>query len=146
MLNTPPWTLLISAWFYTLFNSWTSWSTCVLSSFLTKMFYMYYQSILSLNLQPFKRKATLLLPYRHARFTPPGAKYLILDDFHFCIDPQIINYNGLSFHTSMGLPELELEGLGLYLSVLPFRIYTVELINFVCFTFRTSPLKFFFFS
>jgi hypothetical protein len=29
-----------------------------------------------------------------------------LDDFHFRIDPQIINYNGLSFHTSMGLPEL----------------------------------------
>jgi hypothetical protein len=44
--------------------------------------------------------------YRRARFTPPGAKYLILDDFHFRIDPQIINYNGLSFHTSMGLLEL----------------------------------------
>ncbi len=29
-----------------------------------------------------------------------------MDDFHFHIDPQIINYNGLSFHTSMGLPEL----------------------------------------
>ncbi len=48
----------------------------------------------------------LQLPYRHARFTPPGAKYLILDDFHFRIDPQIINYNGLSFHISMGLLEL----------------------------------------
>ncbi len=46
------------------------------------------------------------IPYRRARFTPPGAKYIILDDFHFRIDPQIINYNGLSFHTSMGLPEL----------------------------------------
>ncbi len=46
------------------------------------------------------------LSYRHARFTPPSAKYLILDNFHFRIDPQIINYNGLSFHTSMGLPEL----------------------------------------
>jgi len=46
------------------------------------------------------------IPYRCARFTPPCAKYLILDDFHFRIDPQIINYNGLSFHTSMGLPEL----------------------------------------
>jgi hypothetical protein len=46
------------------------------------------------------------IPYRRARFTPPGAKYLILDDFHFRIDPQIINYNGLSFHTSMGLLEL----------------------------------------
>jgi len=46
------------------------------------------------------------LPYSRARFTPPGAKYLILDDFHFRIDPQIINYNGLSFHTSMGLSEL----------------------------------------
>jgi hypothetical protein len=46
------------------------------------------------------------IPYRRARFTPPSAKYLILDDFHFRIDPQIINYNGLSFHTSMGLPEL----------------------------------------
>jgi len=45
------------------------------------------------------------LPYHRAHFTPPSAKYLILDDFHFCIDPQIINYNGLSFHTSMGLPE-----------------------------------------
>jgi hypothetical protein len=33
-------------------------------------------------------------------------KYLILDNFHFRIDPQIINYNDLSFHTSMGLPEL----------------------------------------
>jgi hypothetical protein len=44
--------------------------------------------------------------YRRARFTPPVAKYLILDDFHFRIDPQIINYNGLSFHTSMGLSEL----------------------------------------
>jgi hypothetical protein len=33
-------------------------------------------------------------------------KYLILDDFHFHINPQIINYNGLSFHTLMGLPEL----------------------------------------
>jgi len=79
------------------------------------------------------------LPYRCARFTPPGAKYLILDDFHFRIDPQIINYNGLSFHTSMGLPELGR-------AVLPFRIYTVELINFVCFTLRTSPLRIFFFS
>jgi len=46
------------------------------------------------------------IPYRRARFTPPGVKYLILDDFHFCIDPQIINYNGLSFHTSMGLLKL----------------------------------------
>ncbi len=46
------------------------------------------------------------IPYRCARFTPPDAKYLILDDFHFRIDPQIINYNGMSFHTSMGLPEL----------------------------------------
>jgi len=46
------------------------------------------------------------LPYYRARFTPLGAKYLILDDFHFRIDTQIINYNGLSFHTSMGLPEL----------------------------------------
>ncbi len=46
------------------------------------------------------------LPYRRTRFTPLGVKYLILDDFHFRIDPQIINYNGLSFHTSMGLPEL----------------------------------------
>jgi hypothetical protein len=44
--------------------------------------------------------------YRCIRFTPLGAKYLILDDFHFRINPQIINYNGLSFHTSMGLPEL----------------------------------------
>jgi len=44
--------------------------------------------------------------YCRACFTPPSAKYLILDDFHFRIDPQIINYNGLSFHTSMGLPEL----------------------------------------
>ncbi len=78
------------------------------------------------------------LPNRRARFTPPGAKYLILDDFHFRIDPQIINYNGLSFHTSMGLPELGR-------AVLPFRIYTVELINFVCFTFCTSPLRIFFF-
>ncbi len=41
------------------------------------------------------------VPYRRARFTPPGVKYLILGDFHFRIDPQIINYNGLSFHTSM---------------------------------------------
>jgi hypothetical protein len=48
----------------------------------------------------------LSILYRRACFTPPGAKYLILDDFHFRIDPQIINYNGLSFHTSMGLPEL----------------------------------------
>jgi hypothetical protein len=47
-----------------------------------------------------------LILYRRAHFTPPGAKYLILDDFHFRIDPQIINYNGLSFHTSTGLPEL----------------------------------------
>jgi len=39
----------------------------------------------------------ILVLYCRARFTPPGAKYLILDDFHFCIDPQIINYNGLSF-------------------------------------------------
>jgi len=46
------------------------------------------------------------LSYRRAHFTPPDAKYLILDDFHFRIDPQIINYNGLSFHTSMGLSEL----------------------------------------
>jgi hypothetical protein len=46
------------------------------------------------------------IPNCRARFTPPGAKYLILDDFHFHINPQIINYNGLSFHTSMGLPEL----------------------------------------
>jgi hypothetical protein len=76
-------------------------------------------------------------PYRHARFTPPGAKYLILDDFHFRIDPQIINYNGLSFHTSMGLESGR--------AALPFRIYTIELINFVCFTFRTSPLRIFFF-
>jgi len=53
-----------------------------------------------------KKIMKLQLPYRRARFTPPGAKYLILDDFHFRIDPQIINYNGLSFHTSMGLPEL----------------------------------------
>jgi hypothetical protein len=44
--------------------------------------------------------------YYCVRFTPPGVKYLILDDFHFRIDPQIINYNGLSFHTSMGLPKL----------------------------------------
>jgi hypothetical protein len=51
-------------------------------------------------------KKQKLLPYRRAHFTPPGVKYLILDDFHFRIDPQIINYNGLSFHTSMGLPEL----------------------------------------
>jgi hypothetical protein len=80
-----------------------------------------------------------VIPYRRARFTPPGAKYLILDDFHFRIDPQIINYNGLSFHTSMGLLE---SGR----AALPFRIYTVELINFVCFTFRTSPLRIFFFS
>jgi len=50
------------------------------------------------------------IPYRRARFTPPGAKYLILDDFHFHIDPQIINYNGLSFHTSMGLSELGRAG------------------------------------
>jgi hypothetical protein len=78
------------------------------------------------------------IPYRRTRFTPRSAKYLILDNFHFCIDPQIINYNGLSFHTSMGLPELGR-------AVLPFRIYTVELINFVCFTFHTSPLRFFFF-
>ncbi len=55
---------------------------------------------------PFSWTPALLLPYRCARFTPPGAKYLILDDFHFRIDPQIINYNGLSFHTSMGLLEL----------------------------------------
>ncbi len=48
----------------------------------------------------------IIVSYRQARFTPPSAKYLILDDFHFRIDPQIINYNGLSFHTSMGLPEL----------------------------------------
>jgi hypothetical protein len=82
---------------------------------------------------------SLSIPYRRARFTPPGAKYLILDDFHFRIDPQIINYNGLSFHTSMGLLE---SGR----AALPFRIYTVELINFVCFTFRTSPLRIFFFS
>jgi len=47
-----------------------------------------------------------IVPYRRVRFTPPSAKYLILDDFHFRIDPQIINYNGLSFHTSMGLPKL----------------------------------------
>ncbi len=31
------------------------------------------------------------------------------------------------------------------MSILPFRIYTVKLINFVCFTFRTSPLRIFFF-
>jgi len=31
------------------------------------------------------------LPLRCARFTPPSVKYLILDDFHFRIDPQIIN-------------------------------------------------------
>jgi hypothetical protein len=48
--------------------------------------------------------------YCRARFTPPGAKYLILDDFHFHIDPQIINYNGLSFHISMGLSELGRAG------------------------------------
>jgi len=47
-----------------------------------------------------------MILYRRVHFTPPGAKYLILDDFHFRIDPQIINYNGLSFHTLMGLPEL----------------------------------------
>jgi hypothetical protein len=78
------------------------------------------------------------IPYCRARFTPPSAKYLILDDFHFRMDPQIINYNGLSFHSSMGLPKLGW-------AVLPFRIYTLELINFVCFTFCTSPLKIFFF-
>jgi len=53
--------------------------------------------------------AKVPLSYRRARFTPPGAKYLILDDLHFHIDPQIINYNGLSFHTSMGLPEYIFE-------------------------------------
>jgi hypothetical protein len=46
------------------------------------------------------------VPLRCARFTLPSVKYLILDNFHFRINPQIINYNGLSFHTSMGLPEL----------------------------------------
>jgi hypothetical protein len=54
----------------------------------------------------FQNIYTWTISYHRARFTPPGAKYLILDDFHFCIDPQIINYNGLSFHTSMGLLEL----------------------------------------
>jgi len=32
------------------------------------------------------------------------------------------------------------------MNILPFRIYIVELINFVCFTFHTFPLRIFFFS
>jgi hypothetical protein len=74
------------------------WALCSLFNLRWEVFYLSLLILVTLN--------CYLLPYRRVRFTPPGAKYLILDDFQFRIDPQIINYNGMSFHISMGLSKL----------------------------------------
>jgi hypothetical protein len=114
--------------------SWSNWNDLFTHHYIVLILLALIFKKHNFDLKVKTTKLTFLIPYRRTHFTPPGAKYLILDDFHFHIDPQIINYNGLSFHTSMGLPELGRAAVS-------FCIHTLELINFVCFTFHTSPLK-----